>query len=44
MKDWRRAVIVPLYRSKEYKRNSRNYWEISLLSIVVKIYVAILVE
>ena len=43
-KDWRRAVIVPLYKGKGEKGVCRNYRGISLLSVVGKIYAGILVE
>src|SRR5678815_4246569 len=43
-RDWRRAVIVPLYKGKEDKGNCSNYRRISLLSVVGKIYAGILVE
>ena len=43
-RDWRRAVIVPLYKGKGDKGNCRNYRGISLLSVVGKIYAGILVE
>src|SRR5678815_3019926 len=43
-RDWRRAVIVPLYKGKGDKGNCRNYIGISLLSVVGKIYAFILVE
>ena len=43
-KDWRRAIIVPLYKGKGGKGSCRNYRGISLLSIVGKIYAGILIE
>src|SRR5678815_1650706 len=43
-RDWRRAVIVPLYKGKGEKGNCRNYRGISLLSVVGKVYAGILVE
>src|SRR5678815_4862183 len=43
-RDWRRAVIVPLYKDKGDKGNCRNYRGISVLSVVGKIYAGILVE
>jgi hypothetical protein len=43
-KDWRRAVIVPLYKGKGEKGNCSNYRGISLLSVVGKLYAGILVE
>src|SRR5678815_1135861 len=43
-RDWKRAVIVPLYKDKGDKCNSRNYRGISVLSVVGKIYAGILVE
>ena len=42
--DWRRAVIVPLYKGKGEKGNCRNYRGISLLSVVGKVYAGILVD
>src|SRR5678815_4455924 len=43
-RDWRRAVIVPLYKGKGDKGNCRNYRGISLSSVVGKVYAGILVE
>src|SRR5678816_3949849 len=43
-RDWRRVVIVPLYKGKRDKGNCRNYRGISFLSVVGKIYTGILVE
>ena len=43
-RDWRRAVIVPLYKGKGDKGNCRNYRVFSLLSVVGKIYAGVLVE
>src|SRR5678815_125238 len=43
-RDWRRAVIVPLYKGKGDKGNCRNYRGIILLSVVEKTYAGILVE
>ena len=42
--DWRSAVIVPLYKGKGERTESKNYRSISLLSLVRKIYVGILVD
>ena len=42
--DWRSAVIVPLYKGKREKSDCKNYRDISLLSVVIKIYVGILVD
>ena len=40
--NWRSAVIVPLYKSKEERTECKNYRGISQLSMVGKIYVGIL--
>ena len=40
-KDWRRAIIVPLYKSKGDKGSCRNYRGISLLSVIRKIYMQV---
>ena len=42
-KDWRSAVIVPLYNCKGEWFECKNYRGISLLSVVDKIYAGILV-
>ena len=42
--DWRSAVNVPLYRDKEERTECKNYRNISLLSVVGKIYAGILAE
>ena len=42
-KDWRFAVIVPLYKGKGECSGCKNYRDISLLCVVVKIYAGILV-
>ena len=42
-KDWRSAVVVPLYKNKKERTECRNYRGISLLSVVAKIYSGILV-
>ena len=41
--DWRPTVIVPLYKDKGERTEWKNYKSISLLSVVGKIYEAILV-
>ena len=43
-KDWRSAVIVPLYKGKGERTECRNYKGISLLSMIGKIYALILVD
>ena len=40
-KDWRRAIIVPLYKGKGDKGRCRNYRGISLLSVIRKIYMQV---
>ena len=42
--DWRYAVIVPLYKGKGERTECNNYRNISLLSVVGKIYVSILFD
>lgn len=42
--DWKKAVIVPLYKGKGAKGDCKNYRGISLLSIVGKVYGMILVD
>ena len=42
--DWKKAVIVPLYKGKGEKAECKNYRGISLLSIVGKVYGMILTE
>ena len=41
--DWRSAVILPPYKGKGEKTESRNYRDINLLIVVGKIYAGILV-
>ena len=38
LEDWRSAVIVPLYKGKEERTECSNYRDITLLSVVGKIY------
>ena len=38
LEDWRSTVIVPLYKSKGERTECNNYIDISLLSVVAKIY------
>ena len=42
--DWKSAVIVPLYNGKGEKTECSKYRDISLLSVVGKIYTGILVD
>ena len=42
--DWRSAGNFPLYKDKEEGVECKNYKGISLLSVVGKIYAAILVD
>ncbi len=42
--DWRKAIIVPLYRGKGKREECNNYRGISLLSVPGKIYGRILNE
>ncbi len=42
--DWRRAIIVPLYKGKGKREECNNYRGISLLSVPGKIYGRILSE
>ena len=42
-KDWRSAVIVPLYKVKGGRNKCKNYRGISLLSLCGKIYAGILI-
>ena len=44
LKDWRSAVIVPLYKGKGERTECGNYRGISLLSVVGKIHAGILVD
>ena len=44
LKDWRSAVIVPLYKGKGEKPECKNYRYISLLGVVRKTYGEILVH
>ena len=41
---WRSAVIIPLYKGKGERTECKNYRNISLLSVVGKIYAWILVD
>ena len=43
-KDLRSGVIVPLYKCKGEMTEFKNYRDISLLSVVSKIYIGILVD
>ena len=43
-KDWRSAVIAPLYKGKGEKSECKNYRGVSLLSVVGKIYAGVLVD
>ncbi len=42
--DWRKAIIVPLYKGKGKREECNNYRGISLLSVPGKIYERILNE
>lgn len=42
--DWRKAVVVPLYKGKGSRQDAKNYRGISLLSIVSKLYAKVLIE
>ena len=42
--DWRKAVIVPIYKGKGEKDVCNNYRGISLLSVVGKLYGRVLIE
>ena len=42
--DWRSAVLVPLYKGKGERNESKNYTGTSLLSVVGKIYAEILID
>ena len=42
--DWRSAVIVSLYQGKGERTECKKYRRISLLSVVGKIYAAILID
>ncbi len=42
--DWRKAIIVPLYKAKGNREECNNYRSISLLSVPQKIYGRILNE
>ena len=42
--DWRSAVIVPLCKGKGQRNECKNYRDISLLSVVGKIYVGLLMR
>ena len=42
--DWRSAVIVPMYKGKGGRTECKNYRDISLLSVIGKIYAGILVD
>lgn len=42
--DWRKAVLVPLYKGKGSQQEPKNYRGISLLSIVGKLYAKALIE
>ena len=42
--DWRYAVIVPLYKGKGERNECKNYRDITLLSVVGKIYAGIFVD
>ena len=42
-KDWIFAVIVPRYKGKGERNECKNYTDISLLSVVGKIYTGILI-
>ena len=44
LKDWRYAVLIPLYKGKGDRTECSNYRGISLLSVVGIIYVGILVD
>ena len=43
-KDWRSAVIVPLYKCKIERTKCKNYRGISLISVVEKMHAGILVD
>ena len=42
--DWRGACVVPLYKGKGDKCDCSNSTEISLLSVVGKLYVTVLIK
>ncbi len=42
--DWKKAIIVPLYKGKGSRSECRSYREISLLSVPRKVYGRILTE
>ena len=42
--DWRSAAIVPLYKGNGEKTECKNYRDISLLSMVGRIYAGISVD
>ncbi len=42
--DWRKAMIVPIYKGKGSKEECKNYRGISLLSIPGKVYGRVLIE
>ena len=42
--DWRSSGIVPLYKGKRERNECKNYRDISMLSLVEKIYAGILVD
>ena len=43
-KDWRSAVIIPLYKGQRERTECKNYRGFSLLNVVGKIYAGILVD
>ena len=42
--DWKSAVTVPLYKGKGEKTECKNFRDMSLLSVIGKIYAGILVD
>ena len=43
-RDWKRAIVVPLYKGKGDKSECKNYRGISLLSIPGKVYGRVIIE
>ena len=42
--DWRRSVVVPIYKGKGPKDECKNYRGISLLSVPGKVYGRLVIE
>ena len=42
--EWRRSIIVPLYKGKGDRRECGNYRDISLLSVPGKIFARVLLD